>query len=687
MINNIFKNNIFQIGLFIKFILIIILYPKIHNDWFIPFLTNSFTYPISIPWENFIKKQGDILSYPYGPIMYLFNFPFTFSGWTLDKILDTKYFINIGFKCSLLFADFLLLISLINIFEKHHKKVLIFYWLSPIAIFLTFWHGQIDIIPISIFIFGLLQIKKKNFLTASFIIALSIMCKHSMLIVLPFIFIYLYKVRVSFDILKKFIFILLLSILFFEAPLFINESFQIMVLQNREIEKIYWMTLEIGSGNIVYLTILIYILLIYFFYRIRRVNFDLFFSVMGIAFSIIILMTPTSPGWFFWIIPALTLHQIRYGNKAYLMVSFFSIIFIFYHFLYSSGSSIIFLKNYYNEFNLITNSKIKFVHHTFIYCSALLIIIQILRNGIRSNDYFQIGQRPISIGIAGDSGSGKSTLSTSLARLFGDLSTSQINGDDYHNWERGSSMWKVQTHLDPKSNNLFEMTKDIRNVLKGNAVFSKIYDHSTGKFLSPRIKKSSDVVIINGLHALYLKQIRSELDVKIYLDMDIDLQTAIKIHRDTKVRNQTKEIINKSILGRKKDLNLFIKPQSEKADIIFQLIPINKNHLEGKIEEINLKIFAQIKNGIYYNELVKVLIEVCCLEVNINSVNPNGEVILEISGNITSEDTENALSILLPNMEELLGFSNNFDSGTLGIMQIITLMEMDESLKKRNTNN
>ena len=39
-----------------------------------------------------------------------------------------------------------------------------------------------------------------------------------------------------------------------------------------------------------------------------------------------------------------------------------------------------------------------------------------------------------------------------------------------------------------------------------------------------------------------------------------------------------------------------------------------------------------IKNGVYYQELVRVLIGVCALQVNIESIDDRGEVILEISG-------------------------------------------------------
>jgi hypothetical protein len=77
------------------------------------------------------------------------------------------------------------------------------------------------------------------------------------------------------------------------------------------------------------------------------------------------------------------------------------------------------------------------------------------------------------------------------------------------------------------------------------------------------------------------------------------------------------------------------------------------------------------------------LIGVCGLQVNIESVDENGEVVLEISGDVLSEDIRLAANILVPHMEELFDFSVEFSEGVQGIMQVITLMEIDEALKRR----
>ena len=305
-------------------------------------------------------------------------------------------------------------------------------------------------------------------------------------------------------------------------------------------------------------------------------------------------------------------------------------------------------------------------------------------NENEENDYYRLGNRPLTLGIAGNSGVGKSTFSSSLTTIFGRQSTLQISGDDYHNWDRSSPMWKTFTHLDPKANRLFQLVKDVRSLINGRAIKSRSYDHLLGYFLPNKISKSEDVIIVEGLHALYPKQLLVELDVCFFIEMDESLRLFLRTRRDVKERGHTEQEVLSEMERRKSDNEKYIKPQASRADVIFTLMPINIELFEQyRSIKSNIKVRACIKHGIYYSELVKVLIGVCGLQVNIESVDEKGEVVLEISGDVLSEDVNLAANILVPHMEELFDFSVEFSEGVQGIMQIITLMEIDEALKRR----
>ena len=163
ILNNLRREPLFQTGLAIKLFIIIIFIPKTHQDWFLPFIINWFENPFSLPWSSFLSSGGDVLSFPYGPIMFLYHLPTTLLGWIIDLFVGGNYFSYLGFRMSLLIGDFLLLLILLNTFDKEWKGVFIFYWLSPLLLFITYWHGQTDLIPIALFVYSLSQIRKKNF--------------------------------------------------------------------------------------------------------------------------------------------------------------------------------------------------------------------------------------------------------------------------------------------------------------------------------------------------------------------------------------------------------------------------------------------------------------------------------------------------------------------------------------------
>ena len=118
-------------------------------------------------------------------------------------------------------------------------------------------------------------------------------------------------------------------------------------------------------------------------------------------------------------------------------------------------------------------------------------------------------------------------------------------------------------------------------------------------------------------------------------------------------------------------------------EMIIAAQPNSELFKQDHVLDSNIKLRVCIRNGIYYQELVRVLIGVCGLQVNIDSVDERGEVVLEISGDVVSEDIRLAVNMLVPHMDELLDFSAEFTEGIYGIMQIITVMEIDEALKRR----
>jgi uridine kinase len=685
--SDLWSEKLFRIGIVIKIILIIALMPTIQQEWFIPFIVNWIESPTTLPWSGHLLSGGDPLAFPYGVVMFIFHLPTTAAGWIIDNFFAVGYFTSIGFRISLLWADILLLLLLLQTFEHHWRKVLIYYWLSPLVLFITYWHGQTDLIPVALFIYSLTLIKRRNYwATAGIILACSIAAKHSMLIGVPFIILYLWSHNGINKELQRFLTFFICSLFVIEIPFFFSDAFRMMVLDNREVGKLYWLFIKMGKDSLIFLTPLVYLLLLYFFWRIKRINFDLLLAAMGVAFSVVILMTPSPPGWYLWLVPIFTLHQSRYGSGAVLVIGIFSFLFISYHLFNTSGANSILFDFSLFKVSVFYNPFIQSLHYTLMVGSGLLVAIQILREGIRENDYYRLGSRPLVLGIAGNSGVGKSTFSRRLATIFGERSLVEVSGDDYHNWERSSPMWKTLTHLDPKANRLFELVRDVQSLIDGEVVKARRYDHITGHFLPKEIRKIRDVILVEGLHTLYPKQLLEEFDVSFFIEMEESLRLYFSIKRDTEERGHLKEVVLSEVDKRLVDSEKYIKPQAARADVVFTFLLINMELFEqDQVIDSNIKLRTRIRNGIYYQELVKVLIGVCGLQVNIDSVDERGEVVLEISGDVVSDDIRLAVNMLVPNMDELLDFSAEFTDGLYGIMQIITLMEIDEALRRRRS--
>ncbi len=350
---------LFRLGVAFKLLLIFFLLPTIQQEWFVPFIVNWIESPTLVPWSSYLKSGGEPLAFPYGPVMLISHLPPTIAGWLVDQLFGYEYFANFGFRCSLLAADLLLLVTLLQAFENHWKKILIFYWLSPLVIFITYWHGQTDIIPVALFFCSLALVKKGNYWFAGVVLALSIAAKHSMLIGVPFIMLYLWSHNSINKEFQRFAGFFVVSLLLIEAPFFLSEAFRMMVLDNREAGKIYWLFINMGKESLIFLTPLVYVLLLYSFWRIRRINFDLLLAAMGVAFSVIILMTPSPPGWYLWLVPIFALHQSRYGGGAVAIISTFYLLFISFHLLYTSGANFLLFDISISSISLPNISNIK----------------------------------------------------------------------------------------------------------------------------------------------------------------------------------------------------------------------------------------------------------------------------------------------------------------------------------------
>jgi uridine kinase len=621
------------------------------------------------------------LAFPYGYIMWLALLPLT----VLAKLVNLP--ILYGYQLTLLFADFCLLLTLQRLLPKQQRLVLISYWLSPIVIIASYCLGLNDLIPTLLLMIALLCIHRAKFKWAGLIYGMAISAKLSMIVALPFILIYLLNNRSRRQYLAGFMVNFAASIIIFQLPVLCSAAGIQMLLGNPQIGRIYQLAISL-TGNInIYVVPLVYLIMLYVTWQLRRLNFDLFQTIIGIVFMLLVLLTPASPGWVIWSMPFLVIYQVRNGLTAIVLVNIFAWLYVL------STIALTILPITHNHTtamlgilanNYQPNSNIISILYTMMLAIGIILALRMWREAISKNDFFRCSRKPFVVGIAGDSGSGKDTLAKALAGIFGHHSVVRISGDDYHLWERHKPMWQVITPLNPLANDLEKFCKDLLLLKDGLSIIARHYDHSTGKISKPFTVKSKDFIIASGLHTLYLPALRDCYNLKIYLDIDESLRYALKINRDVKQRGHHIEQVLDSLAKRAPDSTKFIQPQLQHADLIFTLKPIDNLIINGteSAPPVNLKLITLTHNSLNELSIRRVLVGVCGLKVDLVLGNNSNQVQLTIEGDVSADDIAMAAEILYPRIHDFLAMQPQWQDGMLGLMQLITLSHISQAMTK-----
>ena len=156
------------------------------------------------------------------------------------------------------------------------------------------------------------------------------------------------------------------------------------------------------------------------------------------------------------------------------------------------------------------------------------------------------------IGITGGSCSGKSTIALKIKESLEPKKVSIVHMDRYYkkltpNVTAPFTGIVYAEHNHPDALRLDEMYADFNDLLNGD----------------------SDVVIIEGLFALYLKEIREKLDFKVFVDLQSDERIVRRIKRFMADRGQTMdEVANRFLDTVRFRHDELVEPTRWYADII-----------------------------------------------------------------------------------------------------------------------
>jgi len=178
----------------------------------------------------------------------------------------------------------------------------------------------------------------------------------------------------------------------------------------------------------------------------------------------------------------------------------------------------------------------------------------------------------IFIGIAGGTGSGKTSISK---KIISNLSGSKVTliEQDFYYKDLSKIDLKERSKINfdhPESIDFNLMQKQLYKLLSGKNIEAPIYDFTTHTRKSDtQIINYHQIIIMEGIFALFNVDICKMMDIKIYVDTDDDIRIIRRINRDINERKRTLSSITKQYYTTARPMHVqFVEPTKKYADII-----------------------------------------------------------------------------------------------------------------------
>lgn len=644
------------------------------------------------PYQFYYDHQL-LSSFPYPPVMLFAEciggiFVTLFSGMPL-------FVRNLVFKLPILLMDLLGLYYLMQIFKDKRKYILVLYFLSPIVLYASYMHGQLDIIPTVFLVGAVYYLAETNMMVDKHLsnewkfmifLTLALSSKFHIVAVLPLFFLYIYKRKGR----RKAVVMTGLPVLATGAIVlpFWGSGFANMVLFNKEQQAIDSVYLDYGNAHLL-LSVLVLLFIYFQAFQINQINRDLLISMTGLLFSVFLAFVPAMPAWFIWIVPFFMLYLAGLSEnrgKMVLVYGAFNFLYLLYYVCFHTTQ---FVDLYFLGRDLsclkLSDTMLKNMVFTLMVGVFLILVICMYLYGVNSNSYYRRRNRPFTIGIAGDSGAGKSRLLSMLKELLSEEHILCVEGDGDHKWERGNVNWNEMTHLNPQANYLYRQAEDLQILRGNNTVRRADYDHGTGTFTNKKRVTPKPYIVMCGLHSLYLPQMRQALDMKIYLDTDENLRCYWKLERDQDSRGHDRAEVLAQIQVRREDAQRYIYPQKQYADLVIRYF--------DPVLSTGEKQSADYKSSLSVEFLMDMGINAEPMLALLRDKGVSGTLtyddLLHQKISFRGEDLQvdktfwaDMASSVIPQIEDLTGGHMIWEDGINGVVQLMLLMVIGEIMKK-----
>ena len=174
------------------------------------------------------------------------------------------------------------------------------------------------------------------------------------------------------------------------------------------------------------------------------------------------------------------------------------------------------------------------------------------------------------LGLAGGSGAGKTTLVEGLtSRLRGEVSVLWFD-EYYHDLVHLSPDQRATVNFDhPDSLDEELLIEHLDGLLAGRPVDVPVYDFATHTRTGrTRRVEPRPVVVVDGILVLAVPDLRSRLDLAVFVDAPAEVRLARRMYRDVRERGRTTASVRAQFEATVAPMHeAFVDPSAEHADL------------------------------------------------------------------------------------------------------------------------
>lgn len=180
-------------------------------------------------------------------------------------------------------------------------------------------------------------------------------------------------------------------------------------------------------------------------------------------------------------------------------------------------------------------------------------------------------EQRIVLGIAGGTGSGKTTLAKGIKSALG--KDAVLLCHDYYYNKNADMPYEERCVLNydhPESLETDLLIRHVKALRNGVSIERPVYSFVTHTRLEETIEvKPAKVIIIEGVLLFENPELRSVMDIKVYVDTDSDIRLTRRIKRDVNERGRSLDSVLEQYVNTVKPMHeQFVEPSRKYADVI-----------------------------------------------------------------------------------------------------------------------